>query len=88
MNKRSDTSIHNEKKPFKDKTVSLKVNSEMWEKFAIINRRLGLNNNASVNHLVAKYVLENENLIKQGKTAVACIICIDITSIIKVEHIQ
>jgi len=49
------------KKNIKDKVVSAKFNSDVYKRFAEINKAMGITNNSALNMILAKYVKENEN---------------------------
>lgn len=48
----------------KDLTISVKVNSTTYEQFKEINKALGMSNNSCINQFIARYVLENKNIIE------------------------
>ncbi len=44
----------------KDKMISVKVNSSVYEDFTRINKALGMSNNSCINSLIARYVMDNK----------------------------
>lgn len=48
----------------KDKVISAKVNSIVYEKFTRINKERGLPNNSALNMLIAEYVRDNSDWIE------------------------
>ena len=49
----------------KEKVISAKVYPDMWDKFSRINKAQGMTNGSVINQLVAKYVRDNENWIRE-----------------------
>ena len=49
----------------KEKVISAKVYPDMWDKFSRINKAQGMTNGSVINQLVAKYVRDNEGLLKE-----------------------
>ncbi len=47
----------------KDKQISAKVSSQMWEAFTRINKAQGLSNNSALNMVIAKYVRETMEIL-------------------------
>lgn len=52
------------KTAIKDKTVSAKYNSEIYNRFTEINKAQGITNNSALNMILAKYVKENSGWIE------------------------
>ena len=53
----------NHRSPDKDKQISAKVNSEVYEKFSQICVKEGLSRNSAINMLINRYVREHSDLI-------------------------
>lgn len=53
------------KTAIKDKTVSAKYNSEVYNRFTEINKAQGITNNSALNMILTKYVKENSNWIDE-----------------------
>lgn len=53
------------KTAIKDKTVSAKFNSEIYNRFTEINKAQGITNNSALNMILTKYVRENSDLIDE-----------------------
>lgn len=53
------------KTAIKDKTVSAKYNSEIYNRFTEINKAQGITNNSALNMILAKYVKENSGWIEE-----------------------
>lgn len=49
----------------KEKVISAKVYPDMWDKFSRINMAQGMTNSSVINQLIAKYVRDNENWIRE-----------------------
>lgn len=47
----------------KDRQVSAKVNSKLYDSFTKINKEQGLSNNSALNMLISKYVRENQDIL-------------------------
>lgn len=48
----------------KDKQISAKVNSETYEKFAVICSKEGISRNSAINMLISRYVRDNSYLLE------------------------
>lgn len=48
----------------KDKVVSMKVNSDMWERFKAITGKYGMTANGTLNQLMSDYVMREEKKLK------------------------
>ena len=53
------------KTAIKDKTVSAKYNSEIYNRFTEINKAQGITNNSALNMILSKYVKENSGWIEE-----------------------
>lgn len=51
------------KNSIKDKTVSAKFNSDIYNRFTEINKAQGITNNSALNMILTKYVRENSDII-------------------------
>ena len=49
----------------KDKSVSLKVNSQVYATFTEICKELGLSNNSCLNMIIGQYVRDNKYLLEK-----------------------
>lgn len=49
----------------KDARLSCRINSDLLGKFTAINRKLGSTNGSVVNSLIARYIMENKNLLEE-----------------------
>ena len=49
------------KNNIKDKVVSAKFNSDVYMRFAEINKAMGITNNSALNMILAKYVKEHSD---------------------------
>lgn len=49
----------------KDKQISAKINTKMYNEFTSINKVQGLSNNSALNMLISKYVRENRSLLDE-----------------------
>lgn len=49
----------------KDRVISAKVYPDVWDKFSQINKAQGMTNGSVINQLIAKYVRDNENWIRE-----------------------
>ncbi len=47
----------------KDKRVSVRMSSQTYDQFALINSKLGASNGSVINMMVAEYVLKHKDLI-------------------------
>ena len=47
----------------KDKRVSVRMNSSTYDKFALINSKLGASNGSVINMLVAEYIMKYKDLL-------------------------
>jgi hypothetical protein len=56
--------IGSKRKIEKDKQISVKVNSETYEKFAVICSKEGISRNSALNMLISHYVRDNEYLLE------------------------
>ena len=45
--------------------LSLTVEPTKWAQFTEINKKRGLSNNGALNHFIAEYILEHENLLDE-----------------------
>lgn len=48
----------------KNKQISAKVNSETYEKFAVICSKEGISRNSAINMLISRYVRDNSYLLE------------------------
>lgn len=48
----------------KDKQISAKVNSDTYEKFAVICSKEGISRNSAINMLISRYVRDNSYLLE------------------------
>lgn len=53
------------KSAIKDKVVSAKFNSDLYNRFTEINKAQGITNNSALNMILAKYVKENSDWIDE-----------------------
>lgn len=49
----------------KDKQISAKINTQVFNSFTKINRIQGLSNNSAINMIITKYVRENKSLLDE-----------------------
>lgn len=47
----------------KDKRVSVRMSSQTYDQFALINSKLGASNGSVINMMVAEYVLKHKDLL-------------------------
>lgn len=47
----------------KDKRISIRINSATYDKFALINSKLGTSNGGVVNMMISEYILKNKHLL-------------------------
>lgn len=50
----------------KDKQISAKVNSALYDSFTAVNKAQGMSNNSALNMLIARYVKENRDFIEDS----------------------
>lgn len=48
----------------KDKQISAKINSGVYEQFTRINKAMGISNNSALNLCITKYVRENRAILE------------------------
>ena len=49
----------------KDRQISVKMSSEMYNQFTQINKARGMSNNSTINMIIAEYIRENASWLDQ-----------------------
>ena len=53
----------NENDTEKDKQISAKINSAVYEQFTKINKALGVSNNSAINMCITRYIRDNKAIL-------------------------